>query len=58
MAQQAIGGDLDDNMANVGLTDDGGFVVGGTSRSNISGDKTQNIRGFLIIGFIKWSLHS
>ncbi|MDP2687344.1 MAG: T9SS type A sorting domain-containing protein [Aequorivita sp.] len=38
--QNTIGGDADDRSNEVELTDDGGFLIGGTSSSNISGDRT------------------
>jgi|SRR6185436_1165211 len=36
-----FGGTFDDNLHSVQQTADGGFMLGGFSRSNISGDKTQ-----------------
>jgi hypothetical protein len=38
--QNTIGGDDDDGAGNVELTDDGGYLIGGTSNSSISGDRT------------------
>ncbi len=38
--QNTIGGDDDDRANEVELTGDGGFLIGGTSNSNISGDRT------------------
>jgi len=43
--QKAIGGNDLDELSGMYLTKDGGLIVGGTSRSNISGEKTQNSRG-------------
>lgn len=39
--QNTIGGDLDDFIADVVETIDGGYIVGGYSNSNLSGDKTE-----------------
>ena len=43
--QKTIGGSDGDGCNSLGLTKDGGFILGGTSSSDISGDKTQNNRG-------------
>ncbi len=43
--QNTIGGDEDDRASEVELTDDGGFLIGGTSNSNISGDRTVSNNG-------------
>ena len=43
--QQVAGGSQDDRLYAMSLTSDGGYVTGGWSVSNISGDKTQNNRG-------------
>ncbi len=40
-----IGGTGDDYLFSVGETSDGGFILGGYSNSNISGDKTENSIG-------------
>lgn len=42
--QKTIGGSGNDYLGNIIQTADGGFVIGGTSSSNISGDKTENNR--------------
>lgn len=39
--QNSIGGDSFDNLYSIKQTSDGGFIVGGSSSSNISGDKTE-----------------
>ena len=39
--QNAIGGSQSDYLKSVSQTSDGGFILGGTSNSGISGDKTQ-----------------
>ncbi|MBK8875007.1 MAG: hypothetical protein IPN13_14235 [Bacteroidetes bacterium] len=44
--QQTIGGGGYDVFRSVQLTVDGGFVIGGYSDSNISGNKTENSNGF------------
>ncbi|MFN4253922.1 MAG: FG-GAP-like repeat-containing protein [Saprospiraceae bacterium] len=40
--QNTIGGSAEDVLLSLQQTTDGGFIVGGYSASNISGDKTQN----------------
>ena len=40
--QNTIGGDLDDELYDIQETYGGGYIVGGTSYSNISGDKTES----------------
>lgn len=40
--QNTIGGIGDDQLKSVEQTSDGGFILGGYSNSNISGDKTEN----------------
>ena len=40
-----FGGSADDNLYIIQQTADGGFILGGTSRSGISGDKTQTTWG-------------
>ncbi len=44
--QNTIGGDAEDSFTSIVQTSDGGFVLGGDSQSNISGDKTENSLGF------------
>ncbi|WP_347373844.1 T9SS type A sorting domain-containing protein [Aequorivita sp. Q41] len=43
--QKTIGGSSFDSFASMTLTSDGGFILGGYSESNISGDKTENSKG-------------
>ncbi len=43
--QKTIGGNSDDQLGGLWLTNDGGMVLGGRSYSYISGDKTENNRG-------------
>lgn len=43
---KTFGGTSDDNMSSLQQTTDGGYVLGGTSESRISGDKTENNVGF------------
>ena len=60
--QNTIGGNNDDVLFSVKQTSDGGFILGGYSGSNISGDKTENSQGdydcwavkFDSIGNIQW----
>ncbi|MEO5572206.1 MAG: hypothetical protein ABIT08_12530 [Bacteroidia bacterium] len=40
--QNTIGGSNRDELLSIQQTDDGGYILGGTSWSNISGDKTEN----------------
>ncbi len=43
--QKTIGGSMNDNLADILQTQDGGYLIGGSSESNISGEKTENRRG-------------
>ncbi|MEZ4855826.1 MAG: T9SS type A sorting domain-containing protein [Gelidibacter sp.] len=43
--QNTISGDLDDYLVTTINTNDNGFILGGYSNSNISGDKTENSNG-------------
>ena len=43
--QNTIGGSFSDLAWSIQQTSDGGYVVGGSSSSNISGDKTENSKG-------------
>lgn len=43
--QRSIGGSNVDILRSVQQTTDGGFILGGTSASNISGEKSENARG-------------
>ncbi len=43
--QNTIGGNNSDLLYSLHQTSDGGYILGGTSVSNISGDKTQNCKG-------------
>ncbi|MBL0095589.1 MAG: hypothetical protein IPP46_03150 [Bacteroidetes bacterium] len=38
-------GSWNDELYSVQKTSDGGYILGGTSNSNFSGDKTENSRG-------------
>ena len=44
--QNTIGGSGDDVLNSIQQTTDGGYILGGYSYSNISGDKTENSQGF------------
>ena len=44
--EKSIGGNDLDELKSIQLTTDGGYIIGGSSFSNISGDKTENKRGF------------
>lgn len=43
--QNTIGGNSKDDVCAIQQTTDGGYIVGGTSESGASGDKTENNRG-------------
>ncbi len=43
--QNTIGGNGIDELNSIQLTADGGYILGGSSNSNISGDKTENSLG-------------
>ncbi|MBK9424782.1 MAG: T9SS type A sorting domain-containing protein [Bacteroidetes bacterium] len=43
--QNTIGGNGDDQLYSIEQTSDGGYILGGYSDSNISGDKTENKKG-------------
>ncbi len=43
--QNTIGGNSSDNVTSIHQTNDGGFIVAGTSNSEISGDKTEGTGG-------------
>src|SRR5690606_14808104 len=43
--QKTIGGDQDDRLADAKQTPDDGYILVGSSASNLSGDKTENSRG-------------
>ena len=43
--QNTIGGDQDDLLHSVKQTSDGGYILGGHSKSGISGDKTEDVIG-------------
>ncbi|MFY7738970.1 MAG: T9SS type A sorting domain-containing protein [Flavobacterium sp.] len=51
--QKTIGGSLNDKLAALKPTIDGGFILVGTSNSSISGDKTENSRGLNDIWIVK-----
>ena len=43
--QNTIGGKFVDQLSSIQQTTDGGYILGGLSMSNISGDKTENCHG-------------
>ncbi|HKR05103.1 MAG TPA: T9SS C-terminal target domain-containing protein [Bacteroidia bacterium] len=51
--QNTIGGNNDDRSYSIRQTADGGYIVGGFSDSNISGDKTENSMGSLDYWIVK-----
>ena len=50
---KTYGGSGVDRLTSIIQTDDGGYLMGGTSDSNISGEKTENSRGNLDMWIIK-----
>ena len=42
---KTVGGNGYDQLSTIQQTEDGGYILGGQSESNISGDKTQNSKG-------------
>ncbi|HNL06588.1 MAG TPA: hypothetical protein PKH93_03370, partial [Chitinophagales bacterium] len=53
--QKNIGGSEDDNLATIKQTVDGGYILGGTSKSGISNQKTENSQGLNDYWIIKIS---
>ncbi len=51
--QKSYGGSDDDILQSITKTDDGGYLLGGSSESNISGDKSENSRGNLDYWVVK-----
>jgi hypothetical protein len=51
--QKTIGGNSDDVLYTIRQTIDGGYILGGLSGSNISGDKTENNKGVLDYWVVK-----
>jgi hypothetical protein len=51
--ENTIGGSLDDRLFVVSQTTDGGYILGGHSNSNISGDKTENRVGAVDYWIVK-----
>ncbi len=51
--QNTIGGIGDEGLYSISQTSDGGYICGGSSNSNISGDKTENSQGFADFWIIK-----
>jgi len=51
--QNTIGGNADDAINSIIESSDGGYLLGGTSSSNISGDKTENCIGQLDYWIVK-----
>lgn len=51
--QQTIGGSGSDVLNSLELTPDGGYIIGGYTPSNASGDKTENSNGALDLWIVK-----
>ena len=50
---KTIGGSADDGLSSIEQAPDGGYLLGGWSESNISGDKTQNSKGIADYWIVK-----
>lgn len=50
---KTVGGNDDDRLQSIQQTTDGGYIFGGSSRSNKSGEKTENSRGFYDYWIVK-----
>lgn len=55
MWQKTIGGKGSEKLSSIIQTRDGGYLVGGSSSSNVSGDKTDNSKGSLDYWIVKLS---
>lgn len=55
--QNTIGGSGGDYVGSINQTSDGGFIIGGYSESNISGDKTENSIGYYDYWVVKIDSH-
>lgn len=53
--QKTIGGNGDDQLNDIYQTNDGGYILGGESNSNIGGEKTENSRGLYDYWVVKLS---
>jgi len=51
--QKTIGGSGEDELYSIRQTSDGGYILGGWSGSNISGDKTENNKGSVDYWIVK-----
>jgi hypothetical protein len=51
--QNTIGGDDHDYLSSIQLTTDGGYIMGGYSLSDVSGDKTENSNGWYDFWMVK-----
>ncbi|MEI7802510.1 MAG: T9SS type A sorting domain-containing protein, partial [Bacteroidota bacterium] len=52
--QNTIGGNDADELFSINQTTDGGYIIGGSSASNISGDKTEDIVGGTVSTYDYW----
>ena len=55
--QNTIGGSGSDYIGSINQTSDGGYIIGGYSQSNISGDKTENSIGYYDYWVVKLGSH-
>lgn len=51
--QNTIGGNGPDEVYSIEMTPDGGYILAGESSSNISGDKTENLKGLVDYWIVK-----
>jgi hypothetical protein len=51
--QNTIGGSLEDKLISIEETKDGGYILGGDSKSNITGDKIENCQGSFDFWIVK-----
>jgi hypothetical protein len=51
--QNSIGGSGNDYLLSIQMTSDGGFIIGGNSSSNVSGDKTESCVGLTDYWIVK-----
>ncbi len=55
--QKTVGGNNNDLIYSIIQTTDGGYILGGTSASNISGEKTDSCRGDYDFWIVKTDAH-
>jgi hypothetical protein len=53
--QRTVGGSLNDELTSMDIAKDGGFIIGGTSSSTISFEKTDSSRGYSDYWIVKFN---